>query len=242
MSILKKLMGGNVLYYPGCLTKFASKELEDNYKKILKKIGIDFIQLKDMEACCGSPVLNSGHKKEAIGLAKKNLNIFKQHSVIKIITSCPACFRTFSKDYPKLLKEWNIETEHITQTISKAIEKGKYSPEKSDRTITYHDPCHLGRHCNIYEEPRDILKHTGAEIKEMKLSKDFSFCCGAGSGVKSNYPKLSDAIVKERLDMAKETNAECLVTTCPMCFMHLKKNSKNLEVKELSEILEGDKI
>ena len=100
-------MGGNVLYYPGCLTKFASKELEDNYKKILKKIGIDFIQLKDMEVCCGSPVLNSGHKKEAIDLAQKNLNIFKQHSVIKIITSCPACFKTFSKDYPKLLKEWN---------------------------------------------------------------------------------------------------------------------------------------
>ena len=242
MGLLKKLMGGNVLYYPGCLTKVVAKDLEENYKSILTKIGIDFIQLKDMESCCASPVLNAGHKKEAMDLVQKNFNTFREHGVIKIITSCPACFKTFSKDYPELLKDWDIEVEHITQTISKAIDAGKYIPKKHGMTVTYHDPCHLGRHCNIYGEPRDILTRAGVEIKEMKFSKDFSFCCGAGSGVKSNYPKLSQAIAEERLDMAKETKAGCLVTTCPMCFLHLKKNSKDLKVKELSEILEGDKI
>jgi Fe-S oxidoreductase len=73
----------------------------------------------------------------------------------------------------------------------------------------------------------------------MKLSKKSSFCCGGGSGVKSNYPELSNAIAKERIGMAKETGAECLVTTCPLCFMHLKENSGDMKVKELSEVLEG---
>jgi Fe-S oxidoreductase len=239
MSIFKKLLGGNILYYPGCLTKFVAKDLEENYKKILTRIGIDFIQLKDLEFCCGSPVLNSGHKEEALLLAQKNFKVFRDHRISKIITSCPACFKTFSKDYPELLKEWDIEVEHITQTLANAIKQGKLKPNKLNITLTYHDPCHLGRHCGIYEEPREILKSIGAKIEEMRLNKEFSFCCGGGSGVKSNYPELSNAIAKERIDMAKETGAECLVTTCPMCFMHLKENSKDLKIKELSEVLEG---
>ena len=237
MNIFKKIFKGNVLYYPGCLTKFAAKDLEENYKEILKKIGIDFIQLKNIELCCGSPILNSGHKNYAIQQAEKNLKIFKDHSVDKIITSCPACFKTFSIDYPKILSKWDIEIEHITQTIAKAIKEGKYNPAKNNISLTYHDPCHLGRHCGIFKEPRDILKSSGVKIKEMKLSKGNSFCCGAGAGVRTNYPVLSDAIAKERLDMAKETKANCLVTTCPMCYMHLKENSKDMVVKELSQII-----
>lgn len=241
MNIFKKLMSGNVLYYPGCLTKVVAKDIGKNYRNILEKTGIDFIQLENLEVCCGSPVLNSGHKKEAIELAQQNLRIFKAHGVKKIITSCPACFKTFSKDYPKLLNGWAIETEHITQTLATAIEQGKFRPDKHNITITYHDPCHLGRHCGIYEAPRQILKSIGADIKEMKLNRKFSFCCGAGSGVKSNYPELSNSIAQERINMAEETKAKYLVTTCPMCYLHLKENSKDMKVKELSELLEDDK-
>jgi len=239
MGILN-LFSGNTLYYPGCLTKFVAKDLEENYKKILNKIGIDFIMLKDLEVCCGNPVLNAGHEKETKELAEKNFKLFKDRGVKKIITSCPACFHMFNKNYPELIEKWDIKVEHITQTISKAVKEGKINPKKLGIDITYHDPCHLGIYEGIYEEPRDIIKKSG-NLKEMKLSKNYSFCCGGGSGVKSTQPELANSIAKERIGMAKETKAKVLCTSCPMCYLHLKENSGGLEVKEISELFENSK-
>jgi Fe-S oxidoreductase len=237
MSFISKLFSGNILYYPGCLTKYVAKDLEENYKKILNKIGIDFITLKDLEFCCGNPVLNAGHEKEAKELAEKNFKLFKERGVKKIISSCPSCFHMFKTNYPNLVEGWNIQVEHITQTISEAIKKGKINPKKLNTDLTYHDPCHLGRYEGIYNEPREILKISG-NLKEMKLTKNYSFCCGAGSGVKSNYPELANSIARERINMAKETKAKILCTSCPMCYLHLKENSKDLEIKELSQLFE----
>lgn len=231
------LFGGNILYYPGCLTKFVARDLQENYKKILNKIGIDFIMLKDFEACCGNPLINAGHEKEAKEIAEKNLKLFKERGVKKIITSCPACFHMFNTTYPKLLTKWDIKAEHITQTIAKAIRENKIKAKNIDTSITYHDPCHLGRYEGIYEEPREIVKNFG-ELKEMKLSKNYSFCCGGGSGVKSNQPELSNSIAKERIRMAKETKAKILCTSCPMCYLNLKENSTGINVKELSQLFE----
>ena len=148
MGLLDKILGGNILYYPGCLTKFVMKDLEKNYEEILRKCRIDFIKLTDVEVCCGSPVLNTGYENDFKTLAKKNLEIFKKHSIKKIITSCPACYKTFHKDYRELLgDEWDIEVEHVTQTIANALKSGKLRVKKlRSKKLTYHDPCHLGRH------------------------------------------------------------------------------------------------
>ncbi|MEM5793965.1 MAG: (Fe-S)-binding protein [Candidatus Aenigmatarchaeota archaeon] len=237
MKFFEKLKGGNILYYPGCLTKFVAKDLGENYRKILRKIGIDFIELKDLEVCCGSPALNAGYRNDAKNLAQKNLKVFKEHSVRKIITSCPACFKVFSQDYPKLLDKWDIEVEHTTQTIAKAIKEGKLKLNKKfNNIITYHDPCHLGRYSKIYEEPREILKFLGFEIVEMEFSRENSFCCGGGGGVVGNYPELAEEIAKERLKQATKTKAKVLVTACPLCYVHLKKFANGMEVKEISEL------
>jgi len=110
MKIFEKILGGNTLYYPGCLTKFVAKELKEKYEKILRKIGIDFIELSELEKCCGSPALKAGYLEDFKKLAEENLKIFKDHSVKKIITNCPACAMTFKIEYSKALgKEWNIE-------------------------------------------------------------------------------------------------------------------------------------
>lgn len=237
MKFLEKLRGGNVLYYPGCLTKFVVKEVGENYRKILRKIGIDFIELKDLEVCCGSPVLNAGYKEDAKKLAEKNFKIFKEHSVKKIITSCPACFKTFSQEYPKLLKNWDIEVKHITQTISEAVKKGKIKPKKVEGKITYHDPCHLGRYANVYEEPREVIKLAG-DFVEMEFNRENAFCCGGGGGLKSNFPELSREISKERIKQAEEVKANLLITSCPLCYICLKEASKKINVIEFSQLFE----
>ncbi len=236
MKFFEKLKGGNVLYYPGCLTKFVVKELEENYKKILRKI-VDFIELKDLEVCCGSPALNAGYKEDAKKLAEKNFKIFKEHSVKKIITSCPACFKTFSQEYPKLLENWDIEVKHITQAISEAIKKGKIKPKKIEGKLTYHDPCHLGRYGNIYEEPREAVRLAG-DFVEMEFNRENAFCCGGGGGLRSNFQKLSEEISKERIKQAEEVKANVLITACPLCYLCLKEASKDIKVMEFSQIFE----
>lgn len=236
MGFLDRLMGGNVLYYPGCLTKFVAKDLGNKYKKILKKIGIDFIELGELEVCCGSPVLNAGYVEDAKKLAERNLKVFKEHSVKKIITSCPACFKTFSQDYPKLVK-WDVEVEHTTQTIARAIKEGKLKVKKLEGKVTYHDPCHLGRYSNVYEEPREIIKAVGLELVEMPLNREQSLCCGGGGGVKANYPELAEAVAKERIEQVKSV-AETVVSACPLCYMHLKSVAKNVKVLDISDVIE----
>ncbi len=238
MKILDKILGGNVVYYPGCLTKFVGKELKENYERILRSIGIDFIELKEREVCCGSPALNAGYREVAEDLMRKNYRVFKEHRVFKIISNCPACCKTFSHDYPSLIKEWDIDVEHTSQTVLKAIKEGKLRLRKKiEKKITFHDPCYLGRYLKIFEEPRKILEFIGCSIVEMKFSRESSFCCGGGGGVQSNYPELADKIAKERIEHAIETRADALVTSCPLCYYHLKKNSREIKVFEISQLL-----
>ncbi len=244
MKLFKKFLAGNTLYYPGCLTKFVAKEILDKYKKILEREGIDYIMLGDKEVCCGSPVKNAGADDEFKRLAEKNLKVFKEHGVDRIITNCPACAAVFKVDYKKTLGEqWDIEVKHISELKFK-IQNSKLKIQSKNgkntaqgKVVTYHDPCHLGRVLGVYEQPREIIKNAGYEIKEMELNHLKSFCCGGGGGVKTNDMELSNKIACDRIEQAKKTNAKVLITACPMCWANLKENSGDFEVKEISEIM-----
>jgi Fe-S oxidoreductase len=216
------------------LTKFALKDIQDNYEEILKREGIDFIKLDSKELCCGSPVKNAGGEKLFKQMAQKNLKIFKEHSVDRIVSNCPACVLVLKKDYKKMLGEkWDIEVVHMTEIISKKTLKNI----KLDGEVTYHDSCHLGRGLGLFDEPRDIIKKTGLKIKEMDLNREKSYCCGAGGGVKTNNPKLSNRIAGDRGDQIRKTKAKTLLSACPMCHAQFRENAKDFEVKELSELL-----
>jgi len=241
MKIFDSIFGGNVLYYPGCLTKFVANNFKEKYEKILKNLGIDFIKLSEAELCCGSPALKAGYFDDFKYLAEKNFKIFKEHSVKKIITNCPACFMILKKYYKETLgRKWDIEVEHVSETLAKKIGNWKLETGNSNRgAVSYHDPCHLGRQMGVFEEPREVIKKLGYEILEMELSKNESFCCGAGGGVKSNEPELSNKIAKDRIEQAKKTGAKILITNCPLCYLHLKENANGIEVKELIELFEN---
>jgi Fe-S oxidoreductase len=214
---------GNTLYYAGCLTKFAAPELEENYKKILVKLGIDFITTPEFN-CCGSPVLNAGYEKDFKQLVNKNREIFNKYSIKRIITNCPACYNILKEEY-------SINVEHISQTLFRKLRKIKpiYKGE-----ITYHDPCHLGRYADIYNEPRKVLEKLGFRVVEMEDTKEKALCCGGGAGLKTNYPELANKIAKKRIGQCKTKK---LVTVCPLCYKHLKENAKGTDVFELSELL-----
>ena len=179
MGILSAIKSINkkTLYYPGCLLKGPLKEEFENYKSIFNILDIDFILLPETEVCCGLPVLNAGYKKQARKLAKKNYDLFKQNNISKIITSCPSCYHTFKSLYPELLRQWDIEVEHATISILKTLKEKDIDladeiQENEKEIFTYHDPCHLGRHENIYDEPREVLKILGAKIIEGKYTRE----------------------------------------------------------------------
>jgi Fe-S oxidoreductase len=237
MGLLSWLGGKNNLYYPGCLTKFALPEKLENYKEILNILGMDFIMLKE-EKCCGSPILNAGYEKDARELASSNFEFFKKKSIGKIITSCPACFKTFSQEYKKLLPDWNIPAEHMTITIFNSLKKNpRLVKNPANEKIIYHDPCHLGRYSNIYSEPRESLKFCGYEVVELPLNKENSICCGGGGGLKANNPKLANKVAKKILEYAKASGVGKIVSTCPMCFSQFRENFSDVEVLEFSDAI-----
>jgi Fe-S oxidoreductase len=236
MGILRWITGKGILYYPGCLTRFALAEQLENYKRILDLLGIDFVMNKE-DKCCGSPVLNAGYEKDARDLVIKNLQELKKKNIGKIIVNCPACFKTFNQEYKKLVPEWNIPAEHITITVLNRLkQKPGLIKIKTDDKIIYHDPCHLGRYSGVYEEPREVLKMLGYKVVELPLNHENSICCGGGGGLKANNPKLANQIALKILNYAKKLNVKKIVSTCPMCFSQFKENF-DIEVLEFSNIV-----
>lgn len=226
-----KNFGANTLYYPGCMLKFGMEKEMENYKQIFNLLGIDFIMIPD-EVCCGSPVYNAGYKKDARKLAEKNLEIFKSRRVTKIITPCPGCYNMFKNEFPKLIRNWDVSVEHATQTILRELKKRRPKNNSNKEVVTYHDPCHLGRFSNIYEEPRKIIELLGGKLKEMIHNKEDSLCCGAGGGLRSNFPDVAKKIAKRRTQEAPR-DAMKILTPCGLCSANLKTaDNRTLEFSE----------
>ena len=212
------------LYYPGCMTQSFLKEVFENYKALLHDLNIDFITIKDLK-CCGSPLLNAGYRDGFDEIKEFNLRLIKKSKITKIITNCPHCYEIFKNEY-------GFNTEHITQTLFS--NKHKLSADNLGE-ITYHDPCLLSRKNKIIREPRGVLKQSGFTIIEPFRTKEKTFCCGAGGGVKQNSPKIANKIAKERLT---QLDAKKVVVSCPYCYAHLKDNADSKKkIVELSETL-----
>lgn len=220
---LNKLAGGNTLYYPGCVTQYALPEVAERYQELLRDAGIDFIVLNGETLCCGSPVKRAGYLADFEDLKAKNLAIFARFSVRKVVTNCPGCYHTLKHDY-------GLDAYHASQLLLPERLHGRAGAGG----LTYHDPCHLGRWSNVYDEPRRLLAAAGWQVAELPDNREQSLCCGAGGGVKANYPSLAAQIARQRL--AQVDNAR-LCTACPLCYAHLREHGEDVEVLELSQAL-----
>lgn len=221
---LEKLAGSNTLYYPGCVTRYALPEVQARYEALLRRAGVDFIVLPGEALCCGSPVKRAGYLSDFEALKVKNLAVFARFSVRKIITNCPGCYHTLKHDY-------GLDAYHVSQVLSPSVQI--YTAGQNPG-LTYHDPCHLGRWSGITEEPRRLLAGAGWQVEELPDNRANSLCCGAGGGLKSNFPDLANAIARERL--AQVQNGR-LCTACPLCYAHFKENAGGIEVLEFSQAL-----
>lgn len=213
-----------MLYFRGCTAREKQTDISEATERLLDFAGVDYHVLED-EKCCGSVLLRTGFQKEAERQIEKNTEVLKDE---KIITSCAGCYKTLKDDYD------GLDVVHISQFLNELISKNKLNFTKSDLDVTYHDSCHLGRHSNVFEEPRNVIESV-ANLVEMKNSREESLCCGAGGGVKSAYPEIADEMAESRIGQAKQTGCRTLVTSCPFCKLNLENDE--LEVLDLTEFL-----
>ncbi len=232
------------LYFVGCTSSYRQKEIAKATFSVLKKLNVDFTISLD-EWCCSSPLLRTGQTELVGSIVKHNLDMVKKANAKRVIFSCAGCFRTFKEDYPKIPGgDLEIEILHVTEFLSKLLKEGKLVITKEfPHTVTYHDPCHLGRHVGVYDAPRELLKAIPSlELVELKRIRENAWCCGAGGGVKSGFKDWALEIAEKRIKEAEETKAEYIVSSCPFCWRNLMDaidslNSK-LRMLDVIEILD----
>ena len=232
-----------ILYHVGCIASFDAnvKEVAYNTSYILQQAGVDFGILGKKELCCASTLKRVGDP-EFENVARKTLDLYNSVGAETVVTSCSGCFKTFKEDYPQLGKV-NFKPMHIVELLDKLIEDGKLKFTKEvNLKVTYHDPCHLGRHSGIYETPRKILKAIpGVELVEMDKNRENARCCGAGGGFRIAFPEIQNKISTKRIKDAEETNATELISACPFCYAGLQTAitylGSNLKMRDITEII-----
>jgi Fe-S oxidoreductase len=225
-----------MLYFRGCVVREKLPGIGMATQQILDKSGTQY-DILDEENCCGSFLLRTGFKDDALELMK---NTLKDLEGKKIVVSCAGCYNTLKNDYKELFGV-ELDVKHTSTLFNELIKQGKLKPKELFINICYHDPCHLGRQCGEYESPREVLRSI-VNLVEMENIKENSDCCGAGGGVKSAHPEIAIELGQKRIEEAISTNADILVTTCSFCLMNLQdacksKLKKELPVMDLSELL-----
>jgi len=241
--------GQEYLYYIGCEGSYDERgqQIARALGDILTRAGVSFGILGSKEECDGNEVKMLGEKRIFEMLAERNMRIFNNLGIRKIITLSPHSYNVFKKYYPG-----RLEVFHYTQLLCHLIRGGQLNVSKGfDAKVTYHDPCFLGRHNSDYESPREILKAIpGIELVEMERSQENAFCCGGGTG---NFQtdffgdgEFSPA--RTRVREAYETGADILASACPTCMIMLSDALKSegleekLVVKDIAEILKESSI
>ncbi|MBA7653653.1 putative iron-sulfur-binding oxidoreductase FadF [subsurface metagenome] len=228
------------LYFVGCTSALTPQiqRVAIATAKIFNKVGIDFSIFGEHEVCCGSVAMRTGDKKAFEKVAEKNAKLFKERGIKRVVTSCAGCYRTFKKDYGDKLE--GIEILHSFEYLKNIFAERDVKLKELDIKTTYHDPCHIGRHMGLYEEPRDLLSKI-SNLTEMKTNRFGAMCCGAGGGVRKGFPELSLEMAKERIKEAEDTGTEYLVSTCPFCWRNLNdaldSSGSNMKMVDLVELL-----
>jgi Fe-S oxidoreductase len=211
------------LFWVGCAGAYEdrAKKTTRAVAELLDLAGVSFAVLGDGETCTGDPARRSGNEFVFQQLAMQNAEVFKEARAKKVVSTCAHCFNTLKNEYSQFGVE--LEVVHHTQLLNRLVREGRLTPVAQNgagngRSITYHDPCYLGRHNQVYSPPRELLDIIpDAELKEMPRNSERSFCCGAGGARMWMEETIGERINLNRTTEALETGADQIATGCPFC-------------------------
>ena len=234
-----------VLLWVGC----GGALIERNQKvtrataQLLEQAGVNFAVLGRDEKCSGDPARRIGNEFLFEQLAKENVENLNRHQVKRVVTACPHCFNTFKNEYPQYGA--HFEVYHHSEYLAKLIEEGRLKAvNESDKKITFHDPCYLGRQNGVYDEPRQLVQISACgNSVEMERSRSKSFCCGGGGGMSFVDEPPDKRVNQERAREAIETGAQVLAVGCPFCMtmmedgINARKGERDVKVMDIAELL-----
>jgi len=247
LSVKTFTEGMDLLYFPGCYLSYDPrlKKVARATANILNSngAGIDFGILGPKESCCGESIRKTGDEQLFKRLARENIKTFIDNGVKKILVSSPHCYHTFKNEYPEFMV--NFEVKHICQLLFDLLKEGRLDLSgEYPKKVAWHDPCYLGRHNGIFDEPREVLKKVpGLELIELADSRLDSLCCGGGGGRIWMETPRGQRFSDLRVEQAVAAGAQVLVTACPYCITNFEDSRLNrddsdvIEIKDITEII-----
>ena len=251
ITVIDSVIPENIeyLFWVGCAGAYEerAKKTTKAVAELLYMSGVSFGVLGKRETCTGDPARRSGNEFLYQILSRENIETLQEtfgtRGVKKVVVTCPHCFTTIGRDYKQ--QGFELQMVHHTQLLNQLVKEGRLkpiAPAKEDaKKITYHDPCYLGRHNQIYEPPRELLESAGVEVTEMPRNKERSFCCGAGGGRMWMDEKIGERINLNRVDEAIATGAQEVAVGCPFCRVMVSDGmvakSSSVEVLDVAQVM-----
>jgi len=228
-----------VVYFTGCVAAYfpMAQKIPMALAEILDVSGIDFTLLGEEEWCCGFPLMGAGLRDLFQMFSEHNIEAVRRKGAKRVIFACPSCYQMWREHYPG-----EFEISHASQYLMELV-RGKFVPLKAlDITVTYHDPCDLGRGAGVYEEPRRVIRSIpGVRLVELADNRENCQCCGGGGNLEMIDPGLSSEIARQKVEQILETGARAVVTSCQQCLRtmstYVRRNKIPVEVLDITQLV-----
>ncbi len=245
VTTMAEAKDADVLLWVGCGGALVERnqKVVRSLAQLLTKAGVKFAILGREEKCTGDPARRIGNEFLFSMLAEENIATLDRYQVKTIVTSCPHCFNTFQNEYPQFGGRYEVF--HHSEYLAKLVSEGRLSADlPSDKTITFHDPCYLGRHNGVYDAPRQLVQISSSLAPvEMQQSRENGYCCGGGGGMSFIDEPPNQRVNQERARQVLETNADVVAVGCPFCMTMLedginaRKGDRDVKVMDIAELL-----
>ncbi|HZA20767.1 MAG TPA: (Fe-S)-binding protein [Actinomycetota bacterium] len=237
--------GADVLLWVGCAGSFddRNKKVTYDFARLLQIAGVDFAILGQEESCTGDPARRMGAEYIYQMLAEQNIETLNGYKVKTIVTACPHCFNTLFNEYPQFGGTFDVV--HHSEYLARLVKEGKLNPAAEvAETITYHDPCYLSRHNDVWQGARQVIESIpGTKYQELHRHGHNTFCCGAGGGRMWMEERMGRKVNIERTDEALASASDTLAVGCPYCNIMLsdgvteRHSDEQMAVRDIAQIL-----
>ena len=228
-----------VVYFTGCVGAYfpLAQKIPMAFVEILDAGGVDFTIMAGDEWCCGFPLQGSGQSEGLPAIIAHNVAAAKARGARKVVFTCPSCYQIWREAYPP-----EFELVHASEMVAQLVLEDRLPLGELPMTVTYHDPCDLGRGGRVFDEPRAIMARIpGLTLVEMEHNREHCLCCGGGGNLEMIDPDLSAAMAKRKVEEAVATGAEAIITNCQQCvrtmMTYAKRNKVNIDVMDMSQLV-----